>query len=470
MFKEQKMTAFQGQKLVHFDLKGAAPKLEYLLRLIPLLREWGATGILIEYEDMFPYKDQLQIVPKPYCYTLNDIHRLQQAADNENLTFIPLVQTFGHMEFVLKHAKFEGLRETNNPISICPLHKAALNLVKSLVEQIVEAHEDLKYLHIGGDEVFNIGTCRTCQESNVSKPQLYRTHMIPLLQYIKTKWPSISLLMWHDMIAEYSIEELQPFSNFIEPMAWGYEDDISNYFPKDMFSRFGQVFDNIWVASSFKGSSGPTADFVPLEHHVANHLSWLQLISNLPETTRCKISGIAITGWSRYDHFATLCELFAAGIPSLVLCLAILENGRLTNEIEELVAQQLGFTSTRSLKPLVTDPYAEFEKGCFPGAELFSYVAYLEKAKFFLKRTNFQMKGWLTQWHQKTKLINAAHIEHARWLCDVALKDLSFIRTHIGECIRKLYYEETVKEWLDVKVEERIRKGNMILANLYNFT
>jgi hexosaminidase len=62
--------------------------------------------------------------------------------------------------------------------------------------------------------------------------------------------------MWHDMIAEYSIVELQPFSNLIEPMAWGYVDDISNYFPKDMFSRFGQVFDNIWVASSFKGSSG----------------------------------------------------------------------------------------------------------------------------------------------------------------------------------------------------------------------
>ena len=148
------MTAFQGQKLVHFDFKGAPPKIEYLLQIIPLLREWGATGILAEYEDMFPYKDDLQVVRKPYCYTLDDIHRLQQAAENENLTFIPLVQTFGHMEFVLKHAKFESLRETiDNPMSVCPLHKATQNLVKSLVDQIVEAHEDLKYLHIGGDEV-----------------------------------------------------------------------------------------------------------------------------------------------------------------------------------------------------------------------------------------------------------------------------------------------------------------------------
>lgn len=58
------------------------------------------------------------------------------------------------------------------------------------------------------------------------------------------------------MLAEYSVEELQPFGNLIEPMAWGYVDDISNYFPKEMFARFGQVFENMWVASSFKGSSG----------------------------------------------------------------------------------------------------------------------------------------------------------------------------------------------------------------------
>lgn len=58
------------------------------------------------------------------------------------------------------------------------------------------------------------------------------------------------------MIGEYSVQELQPFGNLVEPMAWGYVDDMSNYFPSEMFARFAQVFDNIWVASSFKGSSG----------------------------------------------------------------------------------------------------------------------------------------------------------------------------------------------------------------------
>lgn len=150
------MTAFQGQKLVHLDLKGAPPKVEFLLRLIPLLREWGATGILLEYEDMFPYRgESLQVLSKDYCYSFEDIRRLQQVSENENLTFIPLVQTFGHMEFVLKHKRFNSILETaNNPMSLCPLHKAALQLVKSIVDQMIEAHEELKYLHVGGDEVW----------------------------------------------------------------------------------------------------------------------------------------------------------------------------------------------------------------------------------------------------------------------------------------------------------------------------
>lgn len=101
-----------GKKLVHLDLKGAPPKFDYLLKvgyelllihflqqlysgsslafiahfrdlylnsqlcscqqLIHVFADLGANGLLIEYEDMFPYEGDLEIIRAsahpPYRY------------------------------------------------------------------------------------------------------------------------------------------------------------------------------------------------------------------------------------------------------------------------------------------------------------------------------------------------------------------------------------------------------------------
>ena len=42
-------------RLVHLDLKGAPPSVAYMKKIITLSRQLGATGVLLEYEDMFPW-------------------------------------------------------------------------------------------------------------------------------------------------------------------------------------------------------------------------------------------------------------------------------------------------------------------------------------------------------------------------------------------------------------------------------
>ena len=85
---------------------------------------------------------------------MQDISALLQAAKDNNLGVIPLVQTFGHLEFVLKLEQFRNLREEPAyPQSLCPSLDEAVVMVRSMVTQIMEIHKDSTHIHIGCDEV-----------------------------------------------------------------------------------------------------------------------------------------------------------------------------------------------------------------------------------------------------------------------------------------------------------------------------
>ena len=103
---------FKGARIVHLDLKGAPPRISYYEDFFPLIRSLGATGVLIEYEDMFPFSGPLlQDLPAYNAYSVSDIKRILHLAAVNDLQVIPLIQTFGHLEFLLKLQKFMELRE-----------------------------------------------------------------------------------------------------------------------------------------------------------------------------------------------------------------------------------------------------------------------------------------------------------------------------------------------------------------------
>lgn len=68
------------------------------LQIFPIISSFGATGLLVEYEDMFPYHGKLAHLKAPHAYAREDILKLHELAAKSNLTVIPLVQTFGHFE------------------------------------------------------------------------------------------------------------------------------------------------------------------------------------------------------------------------------------------------------------------------------------------------------------------------------------------------------------------------------------
>lgn len=67
---------------------------------------------------------------------------------------IQLVQTLGHLEFVLKHKELGHMRELSNfPSVLCPTRPGGKELVLSMIAQVLAMQPDAKFIHIGADEV-----------------------------------------------------------------------------------------------------------------------------------------------------------------------------------------------------------------------------------------------------------------------------------------------------------------------------
>ncbi len=124
-------------RVFHLDLKGAPPKLSYIRELFPLIRDAGATAVLLEYEDMFPFWGSLRNVSAKNAYSHKDIQNIQKWASQNDLMIIPLVQTFGHLEFVLKLEEFKEVREVPMyPQALCPSQDKSWNIVKEIIDQV----------------------------------------------------------------------------------------------------------------------------------------------------------------------------------------------------------------------------------------------------------------------------------------------------------------------------------------------
>ncbi|XP_075222884.1 hexosaminidase D-like isoform X2 [Lycorma delicatula] len=134
---DTKVSYVPSKRLLHLDLKGAPPLVSYLKRILPLAKELGATGVLLEWEDMFPWTNTLSPLAARNAYSRQEVLDIIETAVSYQLEVIPLVQTFGHVEFVLKHAEFAHLREVaKSAQALCPSLNSSLDLVYQMIDQI----------------------------------------------------------------------------------------------------------------------------------------------------------------------------------------------------------------------------------------------------------------------------------------------------------------------------------------------
>jgi len=143
---QQSLPYVPPRRLVHIDFKGAPPKLSYLQKLFPLIKRFGGTGLLLEWEDMFPWSGSLSPIAAGNAYSKAEIREILKMAAVNGLEVIPLIQTFGHVEFALKLPDFAHLREVQeSPQALCPSYNASMKFVEQMIDQVNISNNNLNH-------------------------------------------------------------------------------------------------------------------------------------------------------------------------------------------------------------------------------------------------------------------------------------------------------------------------------------
>ncbi|KAM6957784.1 hexosaminidase D [Aplochiton taeniatus] len=464
-------------RIVHLDLKGAAPKVKYLEQIFPLLASLGANGVLLEYEDMFPYEGDLKILRSPHAYSVEDIEKIKSMANLSKLELIPLVQVFGHLEFVLKHKQYAPLREVNEfPHSLNPLDQASVALVKEMVRQVLDIHPEAKWFHIGADEVYGLGKSQDSlswlNSHNGDGGKLYLNHIVEIARFVRKMRPKTRVLQWDDMLHNINNSLLHEsgVTDFTLPVIWNYKSNMDTLATEPDIKTFliclGKLiakyeaagFKGVWFASAYKGTSGRGQQWTPLDHHLQNHLAWIKVMKSMTQYPSIKLQGIMLTGWQRYSHYAVLCEIFPVGIPSLAICLQSLKHGSFEVKAKKEIEFKLG-CEIQVARNVCED------SGAFPGAQVYYRVWHIhthlqKEVDAFLKRRF--IREVFGRYQRKYNFADPRAIGFFKEELKILLEKWEAYINDFRVEMEDIFFSDTVEEWM----EENVNTNLDLLRNL----
>ncbi|XP_026772626.3 beta-N-acetylhexosaminidase isoform X2 [Pangasianodon hypophthalmus] len=449
-------------RVVHLDLKGAAPKVSYFQQIFPLISSLGADGILVEYEDMFPYEGDLEVLRSPFAYSVDEIEEIKNLASLYNLELIPLVQVFGHLEFVLKHGQFFNLREVADfPNSLNPLVPGSLKLVKEMLTQVLKKHPQARWFHIGADEVYGLGESadskKWMKQNNGSVAALFLSHVTKVCHILAELKPGIKPIFWEDMLRKISATLLKEsgLSSLASPMIWKYNANMNLVQIGELLSNYQQAgFQNVWFASAFKGASGIDQRWTPLNHHLENHLAWLKVMASMSKYPSIKLDGIVLTGWQRYEHHTVLCELLPVAIPSLAICLETLKYGSFNRTAETEVQRHLGCKVDLKANSCQGN-------GSFAGSQVYYMVQKIhnELRKSTEEMTqNYHLRGSFGPYQRKYNFANPRNIGYFKGVLIKLMNEWDHFMEMFRMEMLVVYFPDTVEEWMEENVNQYMDK------------
>ena len=224
----------------HLDLKTSHHRREYLVRLFPRLAAIGYTHVVFEIED----KVRLESIAGAAwheAWSKVEFAGILAACRQAGLQPVPLIQTLGHLEFLLSHGRYHPYRELpDTAYQLCPSRPESLTFLRRWLDEVIELFGKPEFIHLGADETYYLGKCPLCaaRVQAESRSALYLDHLNGLAEHVLAK--GVRPMAWADMVLAHP-QALDRVSRDLVWVDWDYSSGDGA--PKSVLAWGGGNFD-----------------------------------------------------------------------------------------------------------------------------------------------------------------------------------------------------------------------------------
>lgn len=289
MAQDEKMPYTKDFKVkgFHLDLRIQVMKPEALKAFALKLSKSGINTLIMEYEATFPFEKH-PLIPNRYAYTKAEIKDFVKYCAELGIDVVPLQQSFGHVEYILRFPTYARLRESNSDYSqVNPMkEELATKLFKELFTEMAELHPS-PYFHIGCDETRLLGrgpeSKAKIEEFGVGR--LYGDYVKLMCDIVLDmgKTP----VLWADIALKYP-EALKSLPEGVIFVDWNYGWGLNRFGDHKELMKSGF---EVWGAPSLRSN--------PDNYNLT---SWGKHFNNIrdfiPQARELGYTGMVMTSWS----------------------------------------------------------------------------------------------------------------------------------------------------------------------------
>jgi len=185
--------------VLHLDFNTIQMKKDAVVDCLREAAGMGYNAVLWEIENKVRWETCPECVDSE-AFSKDEFRRILAEADRLGLEPIPLMQTFGHAEYILRHEKYAEWKESpTNLACYCVSRPEVVAFQKALLREYLDLFGNrVRRFHLGGDEAFAFGTCPRCRAFD--KMDLYVRHLNTVSEELIAK--GIRPGVWADMVLQ----------------------------------------------------------------------------------------------------------------------------------------------------------------------------------------------------------------------------------------------------------------------------